>query len=324
MRYDFQFPQHASPVSHHDSGRWMWRIPLAGAVLAVALPGLVHAQGAASAGDWSAVDQAIGRSGKAQPGEVQKYGFPRGDLHVTVAGVVVTPTLALGSWVAFKRIEGTGGEAMVMGDLVLTEAEVAAVVAKLQAGGIQQTALHNHLQHESPRVMYLHIEGRGEPAKLAEVIRTALATTRTPPAAAPSGGAPPFPLDTAALGRALQRSGSVNGGVYQVSVPRAEPVRAEGMEIPPAMGVATAINFQPTGNGKAAVTGDFVLTADEVNPVIRTMEQQGIAVTALHSHMLTEEPRVFFMHFWANDDAMRLARSLRIALEHTKSKPPTP
>jgi hypothetical protein len=116
----------------------------------------------------------------------------------------------------------------------------------------------------------------------------------------------------------------VNGGVYQVSVPRADPVRAEGMEIPPAMGVATAINFQPTGNGKAAVTGDFVLTADEVNPVIRTMEQQGIAVTALHSHMLTEEPRLFFMHFWANDDAMRLARGLRLALEHTKSKPPAP
>jgi hypothetical protein len=324
MRHDFQAFQDASPVPHHDSSRWLWRVPLAGAMLAVALPGLVHAQGAASAGDWSAVDRAIGRSGKAQPGEVQKYGFPRGDLHVTVAGVVVKPTLALGSWVAFKRMDGSGGEAMAMGDLVLTEAEVPAVVAKLQAGGIQQTALHNHLQHESPRVMYLHIEGRGEPAKLAEVIRTALATTKTPPAVAPPQGAPPFPLDTAALGRALQRSGTVNGGVYQVSVPRAEPVRAEGMEIPPAMGVATAINFQPTGNGKAAVTGDFVLTADEVDPVIRTMEQQGIAVTALHSHMLTEEPRLFFMHFWANDDAMRLARGLRLALEHTKSKPPAP
>jgi hypothetical protein len=87
------------------------------------------------------------------------------------------------------------------------------------------------------------------------------------------------------------------------------------------MGVATAINLQPTGEGKAAVTGDFVLTADEVNPVLRTFEQQGIAVTALHSHMLTEEPRLFFMHFWANDDAMRLARGLRMALQQTKVKP---
>jgi hypothetical protein len=324
MRYDFQSFLNADAVRHVTAGRWLWRVPLAGAVLASALPGLCHAQGGASAGNWSAVDRAIGRPGKAQPGEVQKYGFPRGDLHVTVAGVVVKPALALGSWVAFKRMNSSRSDAMAMGDLVLTEAEVPAVVAKLQAGGIQQTALHNHLQHESPRVMYLHIEGRGEPAKLAEVIRTALATTRTPPAATPPQGAPPFPLDTAALGHALQRRGTVNGGVYQVSVPRAEPVRAEGMEIPPAMGVATAINFQPTGDGKAAVTGDFVLTADEVNPVLRTLEEQGIAVTALHSHMLTEEPRLFFMHFWANDDAMRLARGLRIALEHTKSKPPAP
>jgi hypothetical protein len=324
MQYDFQSFQDLGAVRHRRSGRWLWRVPLAGAFLAAALPVLVHAQGGANAGDWSAVDRAIGRSGKAQPGEVQKYGFPRGDLHVTVAGVVVKPALALGSWVAFKRMDSSAGDAMVMGDLVLTEAEVPAVVAKLQAGGVQQTALHNHLQHESPPIMYLHIEGRGEPAKLAEVIRSALATTGTPLAATPPQGAPLFPLDTAALGRALQQNGTVNGGVYQVSVPRAEPVRAEGMEIPPAMGVATAINFQPTGSGKAAVTGDFVLTADEVNPVLRTMQQQGIAVTALHSHMLAEEPRLFFMHFWANDDAMRLARGLRMALERTKSKPPAP
>ena len=324
MRYDFQSFQDQGAVPHLPSGRWLWRAPLAGAVLTAALPVLVHAQGGASAGGWSAVDRAIGRSGKAQPGEVQKYSFPRGDLHVTVAGVVLKPALALGSWVAFKRMDSSGSEAMAMGDLVLTETEVPAVVARLQAGGVRQTALHNHLQHESPRVMYLHIEGRGEPAKLAEVIRTALATTKTPPAATPPQGASPFPLDTAALGRALQRHGTVNGGVYQVSVPRAEPARAEGMEIPPAMGVATAINFQPTGDGKAAITGDFVLTADEVNPVLRTLEEQGITVTALHSHMLTEEPRLLFMHFWANDDAMRLAHGLRLALEHTKSKPPTP
>jgi hypothetical protein len=287
----------------------------------VAQPEPGHAQGADNATAWATVDRALGRPGNAHPGEVQKYSFPRGDLHVTVGSVAVQPALALGSWVAFKRMGGSGGEVMAMGDLVLSEAEVPAVVAKLQAGGIQQTALHNHLQHESPRVMYLHIEGRGDPAKLAEVIRAALATTKTPAAAPAPQGAPPFPLDTAALARALQRSGSVTGGVYQVSVPRAEPVRAEGMEIPPAMGVATAINFQPTGNGKAAATGDFVLTADEVNPVLHTLEQQGIAVTALHSHMLTEEPRLFFMHFWANEDALRLARGLRMALDQTKTKP---
>jgi hypothetical protein len=322
MPYNIRFPFVAGSVRHPRPGRWRWGLPLAAVALAVAAhPGVGHAQGGASAGDWSAVDRALGRPGKAQPGGVQKHSFPRSDLHVAVGDVSVKPALALGGWVAFKRTGSSGGEAMAMGDLVLTEAEVPAVVAKLEAGGVQQTALHNHLEGESPRVMYLHIEGRGNAARLGEVIHAALATTKTPLAVPAAQGGPPFSLDTAALARALQHSGTVTGGVYQVSVPRAAPVRAEGMEIPPAMGVATAINFQPTGNRKAAVTGDFVLTADEVNPVLRTLEQQRIAVTALHSHMLTEEPRLFFMHFWANDDAMRLARGLRMALEQTKSKP---
>jgi hypothetical protein len=296
-------------------------ILLAGVVLAAtAGPQAGYAQGRAQDTSWAALDRAIGRPGKAQPGEVEKYSFPRSDLKVTVGDVTVKPALALGSWVAFKRT-GSGGEAMAMGDLVLTEAEVPGVLAKLQAGGIQQTALHNHLQHESPRVMYLHVEGRGDPVKLGETIRSALATTATPPPSPPAAGAA-FELDTAALGQALQRHGSVTGGVYQVSVPRAAPVQAEGGEIPPAMGVATAINFQPTGGGKAAITGDFVLTADEVNPVLRTLRERSIAVTALHSHMLSEEPRLLFMHFWANDDALRLARGLRAALDQTRSKPP--
>jgi hypothetical protein len=299
-----------------------WKLTLAAAgIVAVAHPVPGHAQGGAT--DWSAVDRALGRPGKAQPGEVQRYSFPRSDLHVTVGGVAVKPALALGGWVAFKRMRSSGGEAVAMGDLVLTEAEVPAVVAKLQAGGVQQTALHNHLQRESPRVMYLHIEGRGDPAKLAGTIRSALAATKTPAAAPVPNAAAPFSLDTAALASALSYGGTVNGGVYQVNVPRADPVMMEGMEIPPAMGVATAINFQPTGNGKAAITGDFVLTADEVNPVIQALGQHGIVITALHSHMLTEEPRLFFMHFWADDDALGLARGLRSALEKMKVKSAT-
>ena len=293
------------------------------ALAVVAHPTPAHSQGGETS-DWSAVDRALGRPGKPQPGEVQKYSFPRNDLHVSVGSVAVKPALALGSWVAFKRTGGSAGEAIAMGDLVLTEAEVPGVVAKLQAGGIQQTALHNHLQHESPPVMYLHIEAHGNPVKIGETIRTALATTRTPSAAPAAKPESAIPLDTAAIAQALQYGGTVNGGVYQVSVPRADPVKMEGMEIPPAMGVATAINFQPTRSGKAAITGDFVLTADEVNPVIRTLQQERIAVTALHSHMLTEQPRLFFMHFWANDDALRLARGLRLALEKTKVKPAAP
>lgn len=286
-------------------------------------PAMAHGQGAGTSGDWAAVDRAFGRPGKAQPGEVQKYSFPRSDLRVTVADVTVKPALALGSWVAFKRTGSAGGEAMAMGDLVLTEAEVPGVVARLQDAGIRQTALHNHLQHEQPPVMYLHIEGNGDPVKLAEAIRSALAATKTPTAPPAPPQAQPFELDTTALATELRRRGSVTGGVYQVSVPRADPVRMDGTEIPPSMGVATVINFQPTGAGKAAVTGDFVLTADEVNPVIRTLKQQEIVVTALHSHMLAEEPRLLFMHFWANGDALRLARGLRAALQRTKSKPGT-
>jgi hypothetical protein len=292
------------------------------ATLAVAFgAAAATAVGQSPQGTWAAVDHAIGRAGSAQPGNVQKYSFPRSDLHVTASGVGVKPALALGSWVAFKTM--TRGEGvMAMGDLVLLESEVAPVMSKLQSMGVDQTALHNHLERESPAVMYLHIQAHGDPVKIAEAVRAALFLTKTPstpPAAAAAGAA--FQLDTARLASALGYTGKVTGGVYQVSVPRAEPVRMAGMEIPPAMGVATALNFQPTGSGKAAITGDFVLTAEEVNPVIRSLRDGGIAVTALHSHMLGEEPRLYFMHFWANDDAVKLARTLHGALGHTKVRP---
>jgi hypothetical protein len=271
--------------------------------------------------EWAAIDRVMGREGKAQPGGVRKYSFPRGDLRVVVEGVTVKPALALGSWVAF---EGAGSDAMAMGDLVLTEREISPVLTKLQQVGVQETALHNHVLGESPRIMYLHIQARGEAAKIAEAIHSALALTGTPPAK-PSAAQPneAFPLDTAGIKAALRYGGSINAGVYQVSVPRNEAVRADGMEVPPSMGVATAINFQPTGAGKAAVTGDFVLTANEVNPVIQALRSGGIEVTAVHSHMLTEEPRLFFLHYWADADAVALARALRSALDRMNVKKAT-
>lgn len=269
--------------------------------------------------DWKQVDQAIGKAGAAQPGDVYKFSFPRSDLHVTVGGVNVRPALALGSWVAFKQ---TGAdEAMAMGDLVLTEDEVTPVMTKLQEGGVEQTAVHNHLRHESPRVMYMHINARGDPTRIGAAVRAALALSKTPTAAATAGPPATIDLDTAGVARALGRAGKISGGVYQVSVPRADTVTMDGIEVPPSMGVATAINFEPTGGGKAAITGDFVMTAREVNPVIRALRESGIQITALHSHMLNESPRLFFMHFWANDDAITLARGLRAALEkmHVKT-----
>jgi len=270
------------------------------------------------AADWKAVDQAMGREGKAQPGDVYKYSFPRGDLRVTASGVAIKPAFALGGWVAFKR---TGRDAMAMGDLVLAEREVTPVLTKLQELGVNPTALHNHVLGESPRVMYVHIEARGAPVKIAQAVHAALALTNTPPAGPDVAQPPePFPLDTTKIATVLGRGGKVNGGVYQVSVPRAEVIRAEGMEVPPAMGVATAINFQPTGAGKAAITGDFVLIANEVHPVMQALRGAGIEITALHSHMLMEEPRLFFMHFWANADAVVLARGLRGALDRMNVK----
>ncbi len=265
--------------------------------------------------DWKAVGQALGKEGSMQPGDVYKVSLPRSDLQATAGGVRLKPALALGSWVAFKR---TNGGAMVMGDLVLTEDEVTPVMTKLQEGGVEQTALHNHVLHESPRVMYMHIGAHGDPVKIAKAIHDALALSKTPmtaPSPAPAGGTQDLGLDTKQLDQLIGQSGKVNGGVYQFSVPRAESVTDGGMEVPPSMGLATAINFQPTGGGKAAITGDFVLVASEVNPVIRALRDNGIEVTALHSHMLTESPRLFFMHFWANDDAQKLARGLRAALD---------
>ena len=267
---------------------------------------------------WKPIADALGRSGKEQPGEVYKVGMPRGDMHVTVDGVVLKPALALGSWVAFRKM---GSQTMVMGDLVLSEDEVEPVMLKLQQSGIEQTALHNHVLHETPRVIYMHISGHGDGVKLASALKEALALTGTPAPVPPAAAPADLGLDADALGNALGRKGTVNGGVLQFSIPRGETIHDGGIEIPPSMGTATAINFQPTGNGKAAITGDFVLLGSEVNPVVRTLREGGIQVTAIHSHMLTEEPRLFFMHFWANNDATKLATALKAALDATRSVP---
>jgi len=273
-------------------------------------------QTAPAANDWKQVEQALGRSGQQQADGAYKFGLPRSDLSVTVDGVQVKPTLALGSWLAFSS---SGQGAMLMGDLVLIEDEVSPVMVALQENGIQVTALHNHVFHESPRVMYMHIAGHGDAAQLAAAMKKVLALTKTPAPAQPAPAAS-LDLDTAAIDQILGNKGKVNGGVYQVGVPRSEKISEAGMAIPGSMGLATALNFQPTGQGKAAITGDFVLLGSEVNPVIKALRQNGIQVTALHSHMLQEEPRLFFMHFWANDNVIQLAKGLRAALDQTNSK----
>lgn len=268
--------------------------------------------------NWEKVDAALGRKATLS-GDVHRYGFPRTDLNVTLDGVTIKPALALGGWVVFKPAHGG---AMVMGDLVVLESEITPVLTALIENGLEITAIHNHVLRATPATFYMHLGGHGDPEKLAMAIRTALEQSNTPmKLPTPTAAVPPpaIDLDTAELDQIIGAKGQANGGVYQFAVPRRDPIKEGGMELAPAgpMGVATAINFQPTGGGKAAITGDFVLTGDEVNPVIKALRASGIEITALHSHMLDEQPRLLFMHFWANDDAQKLARGLRDALDKT-------
>ncbi len=289
-----------------------------GLALGLALPNVP-----AVAADWSKVADALGKSGAEMPGGVYRVGLPRTDLHVKLDGVDIKPTLALGSWLAFQD---QGDTTMVMGDLVLTEDEVGPVMRKLIENGLEITALHNHLLRAQPATLYMHVLGHGDPAKLATALHDGLALSKTPLGNATASASPQAPstgseqparldLDTAMIDCTLGAKGKAVGGVYQVGIPRAETIKDGGMEVPVAMGSAEAINFQPTGDGKAAITGDFVLTAAEVNPVLRVLRGNGIEVTAVHNHMLNDQPRLFFMHFWANDDAAKLAKGLRAALD---------
>jgi hypothetical protein len=245
--------------------------------------------------DWKKVDAALGKSATVT-GEVHRYGLPRSDLQVTLDGVAIKPALALGGWVAFAPMHG---EAMVMGDLVLLESEITPVMTKLLDGGLDITAIHNHILRASPATFYMHVGGHGDPEKMATVIRSALTASKTPfdPPATTSGPAPAVELDTAKLDEIIGVKGTANGGVYQFSVPRRDPIMEGGMQVNGPLGGANAINFQPTGNGKAAITGDFLVTGNEVNPLIRALRAGDIEVTAIHSHMLDEQPRLFFIHF---------------------------
>ena len=289
----------------------MHRLATLIAVLALAAPA-----GAAEI-DWSVVDQALGKPGATQSGGVRRYGLPRTDLKVTVGGVSIRPTLALGTWIGFLPM---GNGAMFMGDLVLTESELEPVMKRLIDDGIEITAIHNHLVQTSPAIVYMHVGGQGDPVKLAQTLHAALTLSQTPFAAPPAAPPASLDLDTAAIDAALGAKGTANGGVYQFGIPRAEAISENGMAIPPSMGTAIAINFEATGGGKAAITGDFVLTAREVNPVLKALRNSGIEVTALHSHMIDDSPHLFFMHFWANDEVAKLCRGLRSALDLTNIK----
>jgi biopolymer transport protein ExbD len=276
-------------------------------------------QKAASGVDWKPVQEVFGFAGDMLPENVIRFNMPRKDLHVTVGGTEVKPGLALGAWAAFHRVGNN--DAMIMGDLVLTDDEVTPVMKALQEGGVEVTALHNHLLGESPRILYIHMGGHGDPVKLAQAVKNAVALTKTPmPPGAGANESQELGFDVAAVNKIMGSHGKVSGGVLHFNVPRAEMLTEEGMNTPPSMGAGTSINFQPTDIGRAAIAGDFAMTGKEVGPVMKVLQENGIEAVALHSHALDDVPRLFYMHFWANDDAVKLAKGLRAALDKTNSK----
>jgi hypothetical protein len=276
-------------------------------------PFSVFAQGL----DIAKIGQALGRSGQ-MIGDVYRVGFPRTDMHVSVHGLAIKPGLALGSWAAFT---GTEGAAMVMGDLVLLEGELNPVMEKLRSAGFEISAVHNHLIEETPHIMYMHYMGHGTASQLAASLRTALAASKTPlekSAASVEEAAPPAWVK--GVEDSVGRKGTFTGGVLSFGVPRADTITVAGVAIAPAAGMAESINFQGADSGNVATTGDFVLTAEEVNPVISELEAHHILVTALHSHMLTEQPRLFFMHFWGLGSPESAGAGIASALRHISTK----
>lgn len=288
-------------------------------VLAV-IATLLFAGTAAAETQWQAVDSVFGFQAKVLPGDVHRYGWPRSDLRVVLDGVELEPALALGEWAGFVST-GPGDQVLAMGDFVLLDSEVNPVVSALQAGGLDVTAVHNHLLHEVPHVTYVHFMAHGDATAIAKGLRAAIDKTKTPQPS--SAKVEPTAAQQAvfkAVQDALGRTGSMAGRVLQVGVPRAEKIEEDGMEVPASIGMSNAMNFQVVGD-RVATTGDFALIASEVNPVIQELRAHGLEVTALHSHMLTESPRIFFMHFWGLDSPQRVGEALKAALARVNTKP---
>ena len=307
---------------------------LAAALLAVALAGCgnsndtshtgTHGEGThrpvtTSDADWTSVTDALGRTGKfGDSNTVYRIPLVRSDLQVVTVGVPIKPGLSLGGYVAFAKYDDA---TMVMGDLVVTEAELPKVTDALQSHGIEQTALHKHLLEQSPQVWWTHVHAMGDPAKLAAGIKAALDATAIAPAAAPPAQQQPVDLDTAGIDAALGRKGNPDGGPYKFNLARQDTIVDGGHLVPPTFGVTTTVNFQPLGEGKAAINGDIVMTGPEVQKVIQALRAGNISLVTVHNHSLTDEPRLFYLHYWAVDDAVTLAKAMRAALDATNLQP---
>lgn len=275
--------------------------------------------------DTAAISAALGRSGTLVPGDVYRVGLPRTDLHVAIDGLTLRPGFALGGYAVYKaEPQGT----LLLGDLPLLPAEVRAVQQGLESSGFRITALHNHLLDESPHVVYMHYLKVGDAIAMSGELERALALTAMPkPAQAPATAIPASAPMAASqfAGRdviegILGRTGAVAGGVLSIGAPRAEAITLDGMSIPPSMGVATAMNFEPAREGEVATTGDFVLVASEVPLVEAVLKNHGFLATALHQHMLGDSPTLYYMHFYAVGTPKAIATGLKDALARVNLK----
>jgi Domain of Unknown Function (DUF1259) len=309
---------------------------LAAALLAVALAGCgssnssgtshtgshgggTHRPVTTSDADWKSVTDALGRTGKfGDNNTVYRIPLVRSDLQVVTVGVAIKPGLSLGGYVAFAKYDDA---TMVMGDLVVTKAELPKVIDALQSHGIEQTALHKHLLEQSPQVWWTHIHAMGHPTTLAAGAKAALDATAIAPAAAPSAQQPPIDLDAAGIDAALGSKGNPDGGLYKFNLARQDTIVDDGHLVPPTFGVTTTVNFQPLGEGKAAINGDIVMTGPEVQKVIQALRAGNISLVTVHNHSLTDEPRLFYLHYWAVDDAVTLAKAMWAALDATNLQP---
>lgn len=269
--------------------------------------------------DWTGVADALGRPGDMRRNVMYHTGFPRRDLLVASRGIVVKQALALGSHVSFVRY--ADGGSLMMGDMVVAESELQQFSDVLHQQGIGQTAIHKHLLSQHPDVWWVHVHAHGhDPVTSARGLRAALDRTGTPPPVP----APPqrhHDLDTAAVDAALGVKGSFDEGVYKSTFVRRETITDGSLVLPPGLGSTSAFSFQPLGGGRAAISGDFCVIAEETQDALGALRRAGFELVELHSHGLTDQPRLFFIHFWAVGDAVELARGLRTAVDVTNVVP---
>lgn len=280
--------------------------------LSVALPGNIIAQDMPA--DYKAVLSALGKTGDFKDG-VLKVNVPRNDVPVIIGGRAAPTPFGFGGWIALTK--GDGGADVMMGDLVLREDEVNAVMSAVLDNGLDVTALHNHFFWEQPRMFYMHVHGMGPAADLARRIKPAIdridAFAKRISEAAPALPAP-GPLDTAALAKIIGQAGETNGGVYKITIGRPDlDVREHGARINARMGLNTWAAFY--GSDKdAMVAGDIVMLEHEVQPVLKALRANGLNVVAMHHHMTGVTPVLIFLHYYGTGPAATLAQGVRAAV----------